>query len=239
MAVTVALLASRAREDAGRPSTKEIEDLVIERHVGDAILETSKYVPHRAFYSITLVENKQDYDAEADVVDVIEAFPWWGETISDYFGGEFDAVLKTDILYDWEMYRYKKLINYINKLLYYENFSWDFNPSEMYEEKGNQGMLFVMPPPTAAYVGKKMYYVGVKDWVIGTLPSKLEKLVVKYATAHTLRIIGRYRARMSSPTRAGTSTDYSIYDSVSKDGERLLTEWRNEMEAESNRWFWK
>lgn len=239
MGVTVTELAARARQDAGRPSTKEIENEVIERHVGDAISDISKYVPHRAFYSITLVEDKQDYDAEVDVVDVIEAFPWWGETISDYFGGEFDAVLKADILYDWEMYRYKKLIKYINKLLYYEKFSWDFNPSTLYEGDDIQGILFIMPPPTAAYVGKKMYYVGVKDWAVGTLPPKLEKLVVKYATAHTLRIIGRYRARMSAPTRKGTSQDYAIYDSVYKDGERLLKEWRNEMEAESNRWFWK
>lgn len=239
MAITVAELADRARQDAGRPSVKDIEEKVIERHVLDAINESSKYVPHRAFYSITLVEDKQDYDAEADVVDVIEAFPWWGETISDYFGGEFDAVLKTDILYDWEMYRYKKFIKYINKLLYYENFSWDFNPSEMHEKNGNKGILFIMPPPTVAYVGKKMYYVGVKDWTIETLPPKLEKLVVKYTTAHTLRIIGRYRARMSAPTRTGTSRDYSIYDSIFRDGEKLLGEWRNEMEAESNRWFWR
>ncbi len=235
MTITVAQLAGKARRDAGNPSIKDIEETDIERHIEDAIKESSRYVPNRAMYSLTLVEEQQSYTTidglEEGLSDINDVYPFsTGASIADLFGGEFDALMGKDLNYGWQMSQYNRLVGYLNKVQADESFDWDFQPS---------GALFILPPPASYHDGKELYYVGVKDWGIDNLPEKLHKLIIKYATGQVLLIIGRYRSRIAAPTRKGTAQDWSQYDPIMKDGNRILREWRNEMEAESARRFWR
>jgi len=230
MTISIAELVSQVREEVGGPPEKEIGEEVILRHVGDGISEVSRYVPNRAIYSLTLREGVSEYTPETGVVDILTVFPYVQTSLAEIFGSEFDVYLGMDLMFDWEMSQYNRLVDYLNRTQVHEVFSWDFN-------LGTQ-LLRLMPPPTISYEGKKAYYVGVKDWNISTLPARLKRLVVRYATAQILPILARYRSRLTSPTRTGTSVDYQLSNQLLKDGQESMDSWREEVLAEERRWFW-
>lgn len=230
MAMNIAEVIQRAREDAGNLHTKDVADEVLERHAVDGVAECSKYVPNRSMYSVILAEDVQSYSPEAGIISILDVFPFTTTTMADIFGEEFDVLIGRDLLYEWELIQYDKLMRYLNREQTRENFDWDYRPD---------GKLYIMPPPTVSQVGEKLYYIGVKDWTIATLPAVLVKLVVKYTTAQALIIAGRWRTRVVSPTRTGGAQDYGLYDPLLRDGKALMKEWRDDMETESARWFWK
>jgi hypothetical protein len=226
---TMAELVLRAKEDCGKVPDREISDTTIQRHISDAIRECSKYAPNRELYSITLVEDQQEYDVESGVTEVLKVFTGSVDTdLSSIFGIDFDSLFSRDLVYDWQMDQWDMIVKFAQKMMRYESFDWDFKPN---------GKLFIMPPPNSEAAGKKIYYIGAKDWTVATLPERLQRLCVMYGTSQTLIILARWRARIAAPTRSGRS-ESRAYTDLLRDGRGLVTYWREEMEKESMRWYW-
>ena len=111
MAETVASLAVKAREDSGQANAKEITDATVQRYIQDAIDLASRYAPNRAMYSITLVEDTQDYAVATGIVSVLDVYAFSSTAVAQVFGDEFDLLIGRDLDYGWEMSQYNKFVS--------------------------------------------------------------------------------------------------------------------------------
>lgn len=176
---------------------------------------------------MTTTDDTPYYTVETDVTQIFEVY-WFGSgtVLSDIFGDGFDVLFGFP-LFDIESGNYKRALDWLVREQMRARFDWEFNPHE--------GRIYLIPEPETTGVG--VYYVGAKDWTWETVPAGREDVVVRWATAQCLKMLGRARAKLSGVPRSGGTIDYGSLDSFVRDGQYEEAKVIEELMAESKRWM--
>jgi len=229
MSLTKATLRDRVRLIVGNPKKEKPDELLdtsIEDELDSALRQLDNYVPDWRLYYICTEDDTQIYNVESGVTKVLDVY-WFGtSTISELFGEEFDVLFGIP-LYDIETGYYKWCLDWLTKQRSRERFDWEFNTGS--------GKLYLIPEPEVD--AKAVYYLGSKPWTWDSIPAGREDIVVRWATAQCLKMLGRRRQKLSGIGRRGGMIDYGASEILIRDGQWEEEQVRLDLEAESMRFM--
>jgi len=229
VALQLADVRGRVRQEAGNPKTDEVSDDDIDKWIDEGLDFLGRYVPAWTTSSITTVKDQQEYSVESDCLDIVFC-DWAGTTLlSDVFGDEFDVITGKSI-YDVELDQYKMIVEAMTKRQITDRYEWEFNPFD--------NKLWLIPPPSAS--GDKVYYVYLVPWSLSTIPTRYEKYVVKYAVIQAVKQKARRGRRESAIAHRGDLVPWTQADPSLQDARTAQAELERELLAEGRKYtlFW-
>jgi hypothetical protein len=182
----------------------EIEDADITNESVHVLSNIAEWIPVKKLRSITSVANQRSYDVHADTKRVQKVFLWGSVSqnpereLFDFSGG--DRVTGNQSVQEYYNFPSLWMIDQMRIAHSLPKISFDFHPIER--------KLNIDPMPTVD--GDLYYYISIETvlWILSSVPSDFEDLVVFGTAIRVLQILMLRRSQLGGIQRQGGMVDY-------------------------------